>query len=243
MVTEGAKKRDTGEDKIHEGEIVIKTDEERQRLKDDAFAALEVKIDDRKQATTDRSRIEDLQLAKEKDWDDPYAASRKLRRAFRADRKSRQKKDELTKDLRDRMSLGIELLEETEDDRKRARLVEFGELGGEVEITKAKARPLFDQPSGMQITASRCVETSKKTRALREAEGRREKLGQDLRDNTRAANDPFLNGSEATTSPVTLPPIKRKRKAEYVSNNDSSPSRKSADVVSSKLTLVDYDSD
>ncbi|KAG7007590.1 hypothetical protein G7Y79_00009g026990 [Physcia stellaris] len=126
VVTEGAKKRDTGDDKEVEGAIEIRTEEERERLRSDAFAALEVKVEDRRQQTTDKSRIEELYGAKDKDWEDPYAASKKLRRAFRADRKARQGREKITEALRERMGLGIELLEETEEDRRRAGFVEFG---------------------------------------------------------------------------------------------------------------------
>jgi coiled-coil domain-containing protein 130 len=38
----------------------------------------------------------------------------------------------MTENLRDRMSLGMDLLEETEEDRRRAGFVEFGKVRGRV---------------------------------------------------------------------------------------------------------------
>lgn len=84
-----------------------------------------------------------MQKAKERDWSDPGEANRRLRRTFRVERKIRQRNGELTENLKDKMSLGMDLLEETENDRRRASLVEFGEFDGENAIMKAKAKPLF----------------------------------------------------------------------------------------------------
>ena len=60
VVYDGGKRRDTGEDKVREGDVEIRTEDERRRLQEDAFAALEVKIDDRAQVNADKARIEDL---------------------------------------------------------------------------------------------------------------------------------------------------------------------------------------
>jgi hypothetical protein len=48
VVTEGARKRDLGEDKVEEGDIKIMTQEEREARRDNAFAALEGKVEDKK---------------------------------------------------------------------------------------------------------------------------------------------------------------------------------------------------
>lgn len=244
VVTEGAKKRDTGEDKVHEGEIQIRTDEERERLQKDAFAALEVKIDDRKQATTDKSRIEELQLAKEKDWDDPYAASKKLRRAFRADRKVRHKNQALTEDLKDRMSLGMDLLEETEDDRRRAQFVEFGDFGQtgrETAIHKAHARPLFATDKSVAKVTPGSAGKSKKLKGLQEVEIRKEKLRQELQNNTRAVMDPFLVDSVPSASSIGILGIKRKRSLTL--GGSVMPHEQNAGIGIAKQPLVTYDSD
>jgi coiled-coil domain-containing protein 130 len=227
VVTEGAKKRDTGEDKHQDGEIRIRTDEERERLQNDAFAALEGRVEDKRQTLTDRSRIEELQRAKEKDWEDPYAASRRLRRAFRADRRVRQKNEGSTEALKDRMSLGMDLLAETEDDRRRAGFVDFGALDGETAIVKATSRPLFagsNPPVGKEKAA----------KGLSDAELRREKLRQELSRNTMAAMDPFLSGEKPFAATVAA---KRKRDTGVVAVEQNSGKESHA------MALVDYESD
>ena len=243
VVAEGAAKRDLGEDRVHEGEIQVRTEEERERLHNDAFAALEVKIDDRKRGVADRGRIEELQLVKGKDWEDPYAASMRLRRAFRVERKAREKNEAVTEGLKDRMSLGMELLEETEEDRRRAGFVDFGELDGEGAIVKARAKPLFSREVATSSVDARSSKKSKKDKAMQEAEERREKLRRELKENTRAAMDPFLSGQSAIAASVSIPRIKRKRSPEPVSNGVSLPLGGGARSESNKLLLVDYDSD
>lgn len=235
VVTEGAKKRDTGDDKELDGDIRIRTEEERERLRNDAFAALEVKVDDRKQTVISKSRIEELQLAKDKNWDDPYAASKNLRRAFRADRKTRQKQEALSDDLKDRMSLGIDLLEETEDDRRRAGFVEFGNFGGETAILKAKSKPLFAQtiPAPLKLPKQ-----NTKLKKVAERQQKQERIRKELGENTRAALDPFLSVDKTSSLfGSVIPAIKWKKGPDL-----SSPA-----LLSEKSTvstgLVDYDSE
>ncbi|KAL9132414.1 MAG: hypothetical protein Q9175_006414 [Cornicularia normoerica] len=238
VVTEGAKKRDTGEDKVQEGEIRIMTEEERARLDGDAFARLEGKVEDKQRTASDKSRIEELHSAKERDWDDPGEANRRLRKAFRVGRKQRQKNGEKTEALKDRMSLGIDLLEETEEDRKRAGFVEFGELGGEGAIVKAKSRPLFADARVSDKSLAKKIES---TKAVSEARKQKESLRKELANNTRAVLDPFLSVdkcNEQALGGISL--IKRKRKVEdrqTVSKSDEPVN------VTKSPALVEYDSD
>jgi len=237
VVTEGAKKRDTGEDKPpEEGEIVLRTTEERERLQNDAFAALEGKVEDKKQQTTDRSRIEELQLAKEKDWDDPYAASKKIRRAFRADRKLRQGKEKITQALKDRMSLGMDLLDETEEDRRRAGFVDFGVVDRDTAVVQATNKPLFG-------LSPKNKETPKKhdtTKAELNAAQRRAMLQEELANNTRAVLDPFLNGKSQAIYTANKPFIRRRGCSVEESTCIAKPKQ---DPVTAVASLVDYDSD
>ena len=238
VVTEGAKKRDTGEDKPQEGEIRITTEEERARLEGDAFAKLEGKVADKERMIGDKSRIEELYNAKERDWDDPGEANRRLRDAFRVGRKEREKNGKMTEALKDRMSLGIDLLEETEDDRKRAGYVEFGEFGSEGAIVKAKLRPLFKDARTVDVPLAKKV---KRTKTESEAEKRRESLRKELANNTRAILDPFLSTDRSNVQTLgEIPLIKRKRKLE-----DQEAVSTSNEPVNVKRppALVEYDSD
>ncbi|MCJ1359721.1 MAG: hypothetical protein MMC33_009723 [Icmadophila ericetorum] len=251
VVIEGAKKRDTGEENVQEGQMEIRTTQEKERIQKDAFAALEVKIDDRKQAVTDKSRIEELYRAKDKDWDDPYAANSKARKIFRAERHTREKNNLLTEGLKDRMSLGIDLLEETEEDRRRAGFVEFGDFGqdaSETAIIKAQSKPLFAALDARKPTEkSRLVEKKshkKKTKksSVPDTAALKEKLWQELRGNTRAIIDPFLGNQTAPVSTmIIIPGIKRKRSPAL---DDKAEQADTQDIeVVKPLPLVDYDSD
>lgn len=235
VVTQGAKKRDTGDGKELEGGLPVKTEEERERLRNDAFAALEVKIDDRKQTGINKSRIEELQLATEKNWDDPYAASKTLRKAFRADRKARQKQEASSEDLKDRMSLGIDLLDETEEDRRRAGFVEFGNLEGESAILKAKSKPLFAQQTPTPLTLPK---QNTKLKKVAETQVKRERFRKELGDNTRAVLDPFLSVDKPRAPPSSFIPAIKSKKGPDLSTPDL-PAETS--TVSTKL--VDYDSE
>lgn len=246
VVTEGAKKRDTGEDKHMEGDIKIMTAEERERLQNDAFAALEGKVEDRKQALTDKSRIEELHRAKEKDWDDPYAASKKLRRAFRADRKQKEKNEALTENLKDRMSLDLDLLEETEEDRRRAKLVSFGDFDGGTAIFRAASKPLFGgtNSSSTPPTIRTLTKQEKKTTLALEALrlSNREKLRHELEFNTRAVFDPFLSADKAISPLASL--VKRKGESRQEAERNLPVSIDDREKPPAALIpLVDYDSD
>lgn len=250
VVTEGAKKRDTGEDKVQEGQIEIRTAEEKERLQKDAFAALEVKIDDRKQAVADKNRIEELYEAKEKDWDDPYAANSKARKKFRAERHLREKNMLLTEGLKDRMSLGIELLEETEEDRRRAGFVEFGDFNqyDETAISRAQSKPLFALDGGKSAEMSLPTKDSRKKRketSIPDPEVLKEKLRQELHGNTRAVMDPFLGNQTPSSASIAIPGIKRKRspfRNGNLNGKDLEGDPQEVDVAR-PVPLVDYDSD
>lgn len=238
VVTEGAKKRDTGEDKVQEGEIRITTEEERARLEGDPFARLEGKVEDKQRTLSEKSRIEELYSAKERDWEDPGEANRRLRNAFRIGRREREKNGKITEALKERMSLGMDLLEETEEDKKRAGLVEFGELGGEGAIAKAKSRPLF---ADGRTSDHSLAKKTKTTKAAMEAEKRREGLRKELADNTRAVLDPFLSVDKPNVQSLGVVSwIKKKRKFE--DTETVSISNEPVNITRSPA-LVEYDSD
>lgn len=239
VVTEGAKKRDTGEDKVQEGEIRITTEEERARLEGDAFARLEGKVEDKQRTVNDKTRIEELYDAKERDWEDPGEANRRLRKAFRVGRKEREKNGKITEALKDRMSLGMDLLEETEEDRKRAGFVEFGDFGGgEGAIAKAKSKPLFADTGTPEKSLVKKIKT---TKTPLEVEKRRESLRKELTNNTRAVLDPFLNVDKPSVQVLRgVSLIKRKRKVE--GREAESKSNELVDITRSQA-LVEYDSD
>jgi coiled-coil domain-containing protein 130 len=236
VVVDGARKRETGEDDIKEGDYVLRGDEEKERLRNDAFAALEVTIEDRVQANADRERIEQLADAVDKHWDDPYTANQRLRKAFRVVRKAREKDEAATEDLRDRMSLGIELLAESEDDRRHASFVEFGLVADnspESVARKANSRALFPQKKDVVKPKLGRLKSE-----IQSAESR-ERLRIELGQNTRAAVDPFLSSKASSKTPLVG--IKRKRDERVSDVTKSEPN--DVKEAPNLLALVDYDSD
>jgi coiled-coil domain-containing protein 130 len=248
VVVSGAKKRDTGEDKDAEaGEIKIRTTEERERLEKDPFAALDVKVEDQRFAQSSKTRVEDLKKLRDRDWSDPYEGSKKLRKVFRAERNVRHKNAAATEDLKDRMGLDIELLDEVEEDRQRAKLVDFDQVDSDASVARARSRPLFSSGDGggevkggssTGIDKGTVRPSPRKPRALAIAQNSRERLHRELRANTRAALDPFLvsdedwspafngsgsgNISNGNKPPISAIVVKRKRKE---SSSDMASSR------------------
>ena len=242
VVTEGAKKRDHGEDKVNEGDLELRTEEKKEKLRNDAFAALEVTIDDRKQATADKTRINGLIQATERNWDDPYAANQRLRKEFRVGRKQREKDQADTEALKDRMSLGIDLLGEAEEDRRRAALIEFGELQGASEervVKDALGKGLFSLAKPDQTPKPKKNGPPKLKEELA-SEQAINKLKGELGQNTRTTLDPFLS-SKSTAVRASLG-LKRKRGSTEISQGGLSGEPPSSEVAPS-LGLVDYESD
>ncbi|KAJ5051833.1 uncharacterized protein L3040_001604 [Drepanopeziza brunnea f. sp. 'multigermtubi'] len=231
VVTEGARKRDLGEDKVEEGDVKILTQEEREALRANAFAALEGKVEDKKRLEYSKKRLEELQDLSEQQWEDPYEQNKRLRSAFRVGRKQREAEAVVAASLQDKMSLGLDILPEHEEDVRRAGLIEFGEVDGSVALSKAISKPLFMQEPVAKKAKSRKV--SKRREAADLAKQKTADLVAEIRDNTRAAMDPFLIGTRSVPkgTPI-LAGVKRKR---------LEPKNTPTDTAT--VGLVDYDSD
>ncbi|KAI5287887.1 hypothetical protein KEM55_009233 [Ascosphaera atra] len=135
--------------------------------------------------------VELLKLSK-RDWEDPYEKSRKLRRTFRVERKRLEAVDADNEAIKDRMGLGIELLEESEGDRVRAGMVQFqpGRGLGEIDPTK---KPLFiEDKNDASGTSAGSGNKKRKLGAKELAAQRKTDLQKELKGNTRALLDPFL---------------------------------------------------
>jgi len=234
VVTEGARKRDLGEDKVEEGDVKILTQEEREALRDNAFAALEGKVEDKKRLELSKQRLEELQDLSEQQWDDPYEQNKKLRKLFRVGRHRREKEAGVSAALQDKMSLGIDLLPEHEDDVRRAGFVEFGVIEPEEAVVKAVSKPLFrTEPSALKQN-SKESKHPKKRKAEEALKQKTADLVAEIRGYTRAAMDPFLTGSRlpgSASKPILLG-VKKKR-----------PRLEDSPVTSGGAALVDYDSD
>ncbi|KAI4911405.1 uncharacterized protein J4E92_010218 [Alternaria infectoria] len=257
VVVEGARRRDYGptvKDDTADGELKFLTEEERQKRRDDAFANLEGKMEDKGVEKKNRERVEEL-YDKAEVWRDPYDVNAKLREVFRGKRKVWKREDRHKEGMQEKFSLGLDIVDETEADRTRAGLVEFGAkdvgVGGEGE--GLAWRPLFGEAEVGDVKA---VESARKTKKLK-AEVAKEKsrlgLQQTLVGNSRAVVDPFLNKEASATPRVNLGILKRKRVAETkdtvaIPTASEQETEKTESVVPTKKqallgALVGYDSD
>ncbi|KAI1747712.1 CWC16 protein [Xylaria castorea] len=167
VVTEGGTRRDTGDDKddslVTSRDLIgglgeIQTAKEKDALRNDAFARLEKTIEDRGVLIERTHRIAELEDVSYRAWEDPYAQNRRLRAAFRTGRKTREKEAASTEELQERMSLGIDLVPATEEDARRAALVDFG---------VAAALITFDKDD--DDTEERETDAARKARIIRDA--------------------------------------------------------------------------
>ncbi|KAK2049239.1 DUF572-domain-containing protein [Colletotrichum somersetense] len=258
VVVSGAKKRDTGDegDSVRaprEGEMVIMTDEERQKLRSSAFASLEKTIQDREQLAEATERIDELEDISKKRWDDPYARNKALRKTFRAGRHQRERDAAVGEALKDRMSLGIDLVPATEEDARRAGLVDFGPRDGHEGDAghKALAKPLFSSKAlaamnGKPKTKSKAFpKGTPKAEVL--ASKRRETIVSEIVGNTRMARDPFLVESKAERTPVRIWGLKRKRAVGEEGEKGEGEKQKAQDdgrpCLPPSNPLVGYDSE
>ncbi|KAG5294309.1 DUF572 domain-containing protein [Histoplasma ohiense] len=230
VVTEGGRRKDTGElDKggyEEDGEITLRIPHDvgsGNSTEKDAFSKLEGKVADQKRVMTEKARMEELMKRQERDWEDPYEQSRRLRRVFRAERKRREAAQGVTKALQDRMSLGIELLEESEGDRLRAKMVDFAPAGdnavGGAIVRHAISKPLFESKS-LPVTPpdrgrAKKEKRQKKPEAI--AAERKALLQKELSGNTKAAIDPFLLDDNSDWTPG----VKRRKMLESASGVSS----------------------
>ena len=238
VVTEGARQRDLGENKVEEGDVKILTAEERENIRNNAFASLEGKVEDKQRLEYGKKRLEELEDISEQQWEDPYLQNQRLRKSFREGRKQREKAAGVTAALQDKMSFGLELLPENEEDARRAGFVEFGLGDSDNAVTKAISKPLFAKETATPKDTPKKRKISKRRKEEEGAKKRTADLVAEITGNTRAAMDPFLQGFGAKTSSKTLASskpllagVKRKRlESEEV-------------LQSSPSGLVDYDSD
>ncbi|KAF3762003.1 DUF572-domain-containing protein [Cryphonectria parasitica EP155] len=262
VVVSGGRKRDTGEGKAADESLVgdgpLITPAEREEQRETAFSNLEKTIEDRAALERAKERIDEIGEVSARQWDDPYARNQALRKSFRVGRKAREKEAEAAEDIKERLGLGIELLPETEEDARRARLVEFGAAPDrDREESRAEGRvlaqPLFggNQPrqtgtaaATTTASANASVPPRKLLKSERAASKMKQSLVSEIVGNTRLASDPFLGprGRELTRSTPSIHGLKRKRNPakEYSSSLEDRPAEKVAAVSSG---LVDYDSD
>ncbi|EFQ98387.1 coiled-coil domain-containing protein 130 [Nannizzia gypsea CBS 118893] len=206
--------------------------------KADPFAALEGKIADKNKYMTEKVRMEELLKRQDRDWEDPYENSRKLRRAFRADRKKREAIQSETEALKEKYSLGVDLLDESEGDRIRAGVVEFGQdsdrTGSPLALSSnLRTKPLFEAASTQNTQTLSSTPDPSQTRKRRKiadmAAEKKALLQRELRGNTKAAVDPFLLIDETIWQQPSR--VIKKKKPNKLANEISTETRNENDDI------------
>ncbi len=244
VVVEGGRRRDTGADKILDGEIRLGgvSEEDKARLeRDGGFGALEKKVEDKTLFDGQRERLNQLLKASDRDWADPYEKSRKLRAEFRVGRRKRQADERTGEALRDKFGLngGLELLGERPEDGERAKLIDFGGADPTEASSSSSTRPMFyrqdlSPPGGLPMRSKSSSTTPKLAH--------KQILQSQLAGNTRIVTDPFLRGAEAWK-----PTTKRKRQEDGYDQEQQQQQQQQqpqkAAKMDSAVALVGYDSD
>jgi coiled-coil domain-containing protein 130 len=266
VVTEGARMRDFG---VQDGagafgEII--TEEEREKRKNDAMAALEGKVKEKEVVKNEQTRVEELLEVQEKRWSDPYTNNQRLRRTFRAERKVKAALQKEREDVAEKLGIGFDILDVSQGDKDRAALVDYGyaDHNGVSGITRTTNKPLFETKV-VQVKGNPSLDAqAKKTKMELRVEKRKALFQNEIRDNTRAAVDPFLtpfHANNRTSSSSVIAGLKRKRHIDEqeasghgrISNNSATieqamalrPVEDLQGKVAPKTvpTLVAYDSD
>ena len=188
VVVEGGKARDYGEGKENlegEGGRAILTPAERERRREDAFAALEGKVEEKEAVEGNRKRIEEIYRSRERDWEDPGSVNRRLRESFRRDRKVYQREERAVESLKERIGTDMEILPEMEQDAQRAKLVAFEK--GSTGSTSASGA-FLRTPARL---SSRTPSSKSRNTSSQKSETKKDALRRQLINSTRAAMNPF----------------------------------------------------
>jgi coiled-coil domain-containing protein 130 len=192
-----------------------------------------------------RQRVKELYEGAEV-WRDNYEVNARLRKGFRVQRKVLRKEERYKEGVQDKYSLGIEILDGTDADTMRAKMIDFGGAGtSETGVEEATRRPLFAREE--QDVEYEKAKT-KKPKAEVKAEKSRRDLQHTLVGNTRAVVDPFLAVDAKAAPKMKLGILKRKPDAEPPTSLAGLTSDGVSDEPNSKRSLlaaalVGYDSD
>ncbi|OBT39971.1 hypothetical protein VE00_10002 [Pseudogymnoascus sp. WSF 3629] len=243
VVTEGARKRDMGEERVGEGDVVVLTEAEREERRGNAFVGLEGKVEEKERVEGARERIKEL-LEERRGWEDPYGANCRLRAGFREGRRAREGEVKKVEGMKERLGLGgseMVVLPGTREDGLRAELA-FADVDTGVD-GKGKG-----EGKGEGKEEGRRGKKKKKLGP----EERKQMLAKTVERNTRERMDPFLGAGGRVAGGRAVLGVKRKRGVvgEGEGGGGGSGSEGKAGVgvavgdgAASKGMLVDYESE
>lgn len=253
LVVEGGRRRDTGADKLLDGEVRLGVSEEdKDRLEkggDGGFGALEKKVADKTLFNAQKDRLDELMKASERDWADPYERSKKLRAEFRVGRRKRQNDERTGEALKEKFGLNDALdlgFQDLPEDVERVKYIDFGDQGEDQreDVSAAARRALF--ASARPTTAGpndsgRNGGLPSRFKPHTAKVDKKDILQSQLAGNTRAATDPFLRDDNGW-----WPRAKRKRmEEEKEKEKERDQNKKSAktETEMGSVALVGYNSD
>ncbi|KAI8049299.1 CWC16 protein [Thamnidium elegans] len=146
VVVSGARKK-MEEWNSEDTEVIQLQDEGiKEKLEADPMYRLEHNIKDKKKIDASKPHISQLQNLNESQWSDPYTKSQQLRKQFRQEKKKDKVEHEATEKVRDKHSLGIELLPESVSDTIGAKSIEYATHHLlEKKRLETAVKPLFDK--------------------------------------------------------------------------------------------------
>lgn len=247
VCVEGCRKRDYGPEVGGEqdGELKFLSEAEKEKRREDAFAGLEGKLEDKVRDKEHKERVEEL-YEKAEVWRDPYDVNAKLRKDMREKRRVWKKEEKHREGMQDKFGLHLEILDETEADRQKAGLIEFGGVEDQMQVWK----PLFAESHNENADEASPKPKTKKLKAEIAAEKSRKDLRQKLVGNTRAVVDPFAARETTLKTKPSFGLLKRKRDAEvalaplpHTPSPTSDLTKEAPPPAQGLAALVGYDSD
>lgn len=115
-----------------------------EKLENDAFFKLEHGVKDEKKASETVPVLTRLQKLNEAQWSDPYSQSQQLRRKFREQKKLDMATFDKKEKLREKLSLHIDLVDESPQDDIQAKLTVFAGKKSQVKQTVQLSSTVFN---------------------------------------------------------------------------------------------------
>lgn len=146
IIVSGARRQENRWDPTDNGQIVPDDKVVQKRLFDDPMFKLEHTARDQKVAEDAKPVLGKLFERNVDVWRDPYQSNSKLRTAFREQKKDLKLVDERDELLLRKSSLSIELLPESEQDRKMAALMSLQAARTVQDVDRDRKRAIFNKP-------------------------------------------------------------------------------------------------
>ncbi|XP_042895083.1 coiled-coil domain-containing protein 130 homolog [Parasteatoda tepidariorum] len=145
VILEGARRQERRWDPTQNEQIVPEDKDVSKKLMTDSMFSLEHGVKDKEKQKSVAPTISELEEYKEK-WKDDYLLNKALRQQFRERKKEQMNTDAKDNAIRQKSSLEIKLLPETDEDRKLASLLKFTPLQTLEERQKLRRTEMISSP-------------------------------------------------------------------------------------------------